>query len=296
MLGRVMIGLALAVVGTAQAQEISLRLATQGALNVSTAATHVADGAHFCSAAPDPWRTPDERDPRGPPYPFYRLIYGQLSAEAEPEKPGPSLGLTLSNYLPTVREHSDPSNDSIELMIAGRHFVGHVGLDDPAYRFAVTFREDRRGGGFVAHHLHESGTGDARLDVEGSWECPPVAADLPETAVAEHRLFPGAVPAHGEGIALRLSRSDIPCVDRRCAAWRVTDETTGDAYLARVDFRRVRLARAVRESAEQRLVDLLVSAEVRAGRPPRVVVTALSGVLPRAPPPAADAAAEHAGR
>jgi hypothetical protein len=296
MLGRAAIGLALAVVGSAQAQEVSLRLATRGALTITAAATHVADGAHFCSAAPDPWRTPDERDPRGPPYPFYRLIYGQDSPEAEPEKPGPSLGLTLSNYLPSVREHSDPNNDSIELTIEGRHFVGHVGLDDPAYRFAVTFREDRRGGGFVAHHLHENGTGDARLDVEGSWECPAVAADLPEAEVAEHRLFPGAVPAHAEGVALRLSRSDIPCVDRHCAAWRVTDEATGDAYLARVDFRRVRLARTVREHAEQRLVDLLVDAEVRAGRPPRVIVIALSGVLPRSAPFAADAAAEHAGR
>jgi hypothetical protein len=296
MLGRVAIGLAFTVMGTAQAEEVSLQLATHGAVTMTATAEHAADTAHFCSAAPDPWRTPDERDPRGPPYPFYRLIYGQDSPGAEPEKPGPSIGLTLSNYLPSAREHSDPSNDSIELTVEGRHFVGHVGLGDPSYRFAVTFREDRRGGGFVAHRLHENGTGTALLDIEGSWECGAVAADLPESAVAEHRLFPGAVPAHADGVFLRLSRSDIPCVDRRCAAWRVTDEATGDAYLARVDFRRVRLARSVRRHAEQRLVDLLVSAEVRAGRPPRVVVIALSGVLPRPAVVAADAPTKAAAR
>ena len=296
MLGRVAIGLAVTVMGTAQAEEVSLQLATHGAVTMTATAEHATDTAHFCSAAPDPWRTPDERDPRGSPYPFYRLIYGQDLPEAEPEKPGPSIGLTLSNYLPSVREHSDPSNDSIELTVEGRHFVGHVGLGDPSYRFAVTFREDRRGGGFVAHHLHENGTGTALLDIEGSWECSAVAADLPESAVAEHRLFPGAVPAHADGVVLRLSRSDIPCVDRRCAAWRVTDEATGDAYLARVDFHRVRLARSVRRHAEQRLVDLLVSAEVRAGRPPRVVVIALSGVLPRPAAVAPDAPTRAAAR
>jgi hypothetical protein len=169
-------------------------------------------------------------------------------------------------------------------------------MRDPGYSFAVNYRADRRGGGFVAHHLRENGTGAGTLDLEGNWECPPVAADPPAREVAVHALFAGAVPAHPDPIPLRLSRSDIPCVDRGCAGWRVTDEQTGLVFLARVDLSRLHLARPLRRQAEQGQVELLVGARVGHGNPPRVIALELDGVQPapaappEEPPPVPEAA------
>jgi hypothetical protein len=288
----------LAPAGPVRAQdEVRLHLVAHGALEADAVAAHGLDRAHFCSAAADPWAAPDIPDERPTPFPFYRLVFGQAGPEDEPARPGPSLGVTLSNYFAAAREHSDPINDSIELVLAGRHFVGHADMRDPGYRFAVTYREDRRGGGFVARHLHEDGTGDGVLDVEGNWECPAVAADLPEREITVHRLFSGATPAHAEPSLYRVTRSDIPCLDRGCAAWRVTDEDSGNAYLARVDFRRLRLARNLRRLAQAGIVDLLVAGEVHRGNPPRLEPRQLQGVVPNplaAPSAITSASAEPA--
>ena len=277
--------LALVAPLAAQADEVRVRLIAHGGVTVEAAAGHSSDAAHFCSAAADPWTAPDLPDPRGTPFPFYRLVFGQGAAGADLDAPGPSIGLALSNYAPDAGAHSDPVNDSIEVVLNGRHFVGHAGMKDAGYRFAVTFREDRRGGGFVARHLHETGTGHATIDLEGNWECPPVAAGLPAQDVSVHRLFLGAVPARPDPIPLRLSRTGIPCVDRGCAGWRVTDEDTGTAYLARVDLSRLRLAARLRRAAERGQIDLLVGADVRRGAPPRVIALELQGVEPPPPPP-----------
>jgi hypothetical protein len=268
----------------ARAEEVRVHLIAHGAVEGEFVASHPIDGAHFCSAAPEPWSAPDGRDTRPAPFPFYRLVFGQDAPGAELARPGPSIGLALSNYFPAAREHSDPVNDSIELVLLGRHFVGHTHMRDPNYRFAVTYRDDQRGGGFVAHRLQESGTGHGTLDVEGNWECPPVAADLPEVEVSAHPLFPGAEPVLPEPTPLRVLRSDIPCVDRGCAGWRVTNDETGAAYLAIVDFTRLRLARLLREQAEAGQVQLLIGAAMRDGQPPRVVALRLAGVEPAHPP------------
>ena len=133
--------------------------------------------------------------------------------------------------------------------------------------------------------------------MEGTWECPPVAADLPEQTVSVHELFPGAVPARPDLTPLRIARFDIPCLDRGCAGWRVTDEDTGSAYLARVDFSRLRLARALRQQVERGEVDLLVGADVRRGDPPRVIALTLDGVAARrATPGRADAGGDPGRR
>ena len=275
----------LAAPTTTWAGDVRLHVTARGAVTADATMTHAIDGAHFCSAAPDPWTAPDLRDPRATPFPFYRLVFGQDGAEDAPAAPGPSLDLALSNYFAATRDHSDPINDSIEIVIAGRDFVGHAGLRDPGFRFAVSYRDDGAGGGFVARHLHEMAPGTGTLDVEGTWDCPPVAADLPEQAVGVHTLFGGAVPARPDPTPLRLARSDIPCLDRGCAGWRVTDEQTGAAYLARVDFTRLRLARALRRQAEHGEVALLIGADVRRGEPPRVTALVLDGVAPAAGPP-----------
>jgi hypothetical protein len=264
----------------AAADEVRIHLIAHGALEADASAAHAIDGAHFCSAAPNPWRKPDEADTRARPYPFYRLVFGQKAPTADLERPGPSIGLALSDYFAAARDHSNPADDSIEVVLEGHHFVGHAGLADPGYRFAVTYRDDRAGGGFVARHLHEVGTGRAVIDLEGNWECPPVVADEPEITVAEHRLFPGARPLLPSPHQLRLERSDIPCVDPGCASWRVTDDDSGDAFLARVDFRHLRLAAPLRREAEQGMIQLLVNAAIRPGRPPRVLPLQLAGVMP----------------
>jgi hypothetical protein len=270
----------------ARADEVWLHLTATGTVQADAAAVHARDGAHFCSAAPDPWTAPGARDDRTAPFPFYRLVFGQASPADEPESPGPSIGLALSDYAPAVRNHSDPANDSIELVIAGRHFIGHSGLTDPGYHFAVTYRADRHGGGFVARHLHEAGTGAGIIDVAGSWRCPPVAAGLPEVTVRAHRLFAGAVPVHAEATQLRLTRSG--------AGWQVIDQTTGEAFIARVDLRPLHLARSIRRQAESGRAALLVDATVRPGDPPLVVARLLAGVEPcTEPPPVMDAAVVH---
>jgi hypothetical protein len=278
----------LALAWPARAEEVSIHLVVHGALSADVTASHAVDTAHFCSAAAEPWIAPDLPDSRPTPYPFYRLIFGQPEAGAELARPGPSIGLVLSNYFTAARVHSDAVNDSVELVIQGRHFVGHADMRDPGYRFAVTYREDQMGGSFVARDLHESGSGHATLDAEASWQCPPVVADTPEHVVSSHVLFRGAVPVRPDPASLRLSRSDIPCVDRGCAGWRVTDEATGLAFLARVDFGRLRLARRLRRQASDGLVDLLVSGEVRRGDPPVVVPRQLDGVEPSIPAPVQD--------
>lgn len=279
--------------GAARADEVRLHLVAHGAIETETEAVHAVDHAHFCSAAAAPWQDPATADGRGSPFPFYRVVFGQDAPGADLARPGPSLGLAAANYFAAATAHSDPVNDSIEVLLNGRHFVGHADLGDPGYRLAIRYREDRRGGGFVARRLRETGGGAATLDLEGQWECPPVNADVPAQQVAVHALFRGAVPARPDPTPLRLSRTDIPCVDRGCAGWRATDEATGNAYLARVDLTHLRLARALRLLAERGEVDLLVEAEVRHGTPPRVVALALDGIAPTppaAPPPAPDRA------
>lgn len=273
----------------ARAEEVRIHLIAPGEAGATASAAHRVDDAHFCSAAADPWAAPDVPDRRSAPFPFYRLVFGQDEADADLDSPGPSVGLALSNYDPEARTHSDPVNDSIEVVLNGHHFVGHAGMNDPGYRLTVTFRADGRGGAFVAQRLQERGTGHATLDLQGDWECPPVAAGLLEQTIAVHRLFRGAVPARPDPVRLRLSHFDVPCLDRGCAAWRVTDEDTGDAYLARVDLSRLRLARRLRREAERGEVDLLIGAELRGGSPPRVVALRLEGVEPTPPPPEEEA-------
>lgn len=269
----------------ARAEQVTIHLVVQGSATTSVvAASHTVDDAHFCSAAADPWSAPDVPDTRGPPFPFYRLVFGQDEAEADLDSPGPSIGLALSDYDDETRTHSDPVNDSIEVMLNGHHFVGHADMGDPGYRLSVTFRPDGHGGAFVARRLHESGTGHAVIDLDGSWHCPPVAAGLPEQTISVHRLFRGAEPARPDPVRLRLTRFDVPCLDRGCARWRVTDEDSGDAYLARVDFSHLRLARRLRREAERGEVDLLIDARVRSSRPPLVTALALQGVEPGTSP------------
>jgi len=269
----------------AHAEEVQVTLVAQGALSAAASAASPIDGAHFCSAAADPWAAPDVPDERGPPYPFYRLVFGQAGPGARLARPGPSIGLTLSDYDPEFRDHADPVNDSIEVTLDGRHFVGHADMRAPGFRLAVTFRPDGRGGAFAAHGLRETDAGRATIDLAGTWTCPPVAAELPDITVTVHRLFPGAVAAHPDPIPLRVSRSAIPCLDHGCAHWRVTDDAEGTAYLARVDLSRLHLARRLRREAERGEIDLLVGARVVASTPPRVVALELQGIAP-APPPA----------
>ena len=264
----------------AQAEEVRLHLVVHGAVTAEITVTHAADSAHFCSAAAAPWTDPDTPDPRPSPYPFYRLVFGQSAPGADLDRPGPAIGLALSDYFTGARSHGDPVNDSIELVLAGRHFVGHSGMRDPAYRLAASYREDRRGGALMAQHLRETGGRQATLDLEADWQCPPVAADVPARTVSVHTLFAGAVPARPDPTPLRLRHSDIPCVDRGCAAWRVLDEASGIAYLARVDLRRLRLARGLLRLAQRGQVDLLVGADIRPGNPPRIVAVTLDGIEP----------------
>lgn len=269
----------------ARAEEVRIHLIAQDNAVATVSAAHRVDDAHFCSAAADPWTAPDVPDSRGAPFPFYRLVFGQDEADADLDSPGPSIGLTLSNYAPDARTHSDPVNDSIEVVLNGRHFVGHAEMNDPDYHLAITYRVDGRGGAFVARRLHETGTGHGTLDLRGEWQCPPVAAGLPEQTIAVHRLFAGAVPARPDPVRLRLTHSEIPCLDRGCARWRVTNEDNGETYLARVDLSRLRLARRLRREAERGEVDLLIGAEVRRGLRPRVIALILDGVEPAPPPP-----------
>lgn len=270
----------------ARAEEVRVHLIAHGGLTADATATSRLDAAHFCSAAADPWAAPDVPDERGPPYPFYRLVFGQNGADAGLARPGPAIGLALSDYDPEDHTHADPVNDSIEVMLDGHHFVGHADMDDPGFHLAVTYRADGRGGAFVALGLRESGTGHARINLAGTWTCPPVAAGLPDIDVSVHRLFKGATPILPEPIPLRVTRSSIPCLDRGCAGWRVTDEESGTAYLARVDLSRLHLARRLRREAERGEIALLIDARVVGSRPPRVIAIELQGVEPAPPPPA----------
>lgn len=282
----VLASLTAAPVAAAQAQEIRLRLIARGAITADVTVVHVADRAHFCSAAADPWTSPPTPDTRPTPFPFYRLVFGQAAPAADLARPGPSVDLTLSNYFAASRRHDDPINDSIELMLQDHHFVGHEKMADPGYRLTVTYRADGRGGSFVARRLAETETGHGTLDVQGAWECPPITSELPVQMVSVHRLFAGATPVRPAPVPLALSRSDIPCIDRGCAGWRVTDEDSGISYLARVDLSRLHLARRLRRQAERGEVTLLIGADVRRGDPPRVIARALEGIEPAPPLPA----------
>lgn len=275
--------LALLLPLAAQAEQVRISLIAHGGLTAEATATHALDDGHFCSAAADPWTAPDVPDERPPPYPFYRVVFGEDRPDAALARPGPSLGLTLSDYDQDERTHSDPLYDSIEVVLAGRHFVGHTDMRGPGFRLAVSYRPDGRGGAFVAEGLRESGTSHATIDLAGTWTCPPVAAGMPEVDVSVHNLFPGAVPARPDPTPLRITRSVIPCLDRGCARWRVTDEETGLAYLARVNLSRLHLAGRLKQEAEKGEITLLVGARVRKGAPPRVTAVELQGVEP-APP------------
>lgn len=278
--GLALLAIAIVAGSAVQAQELTLRLSASGDWQAQATAGHIVDGSHFCSAAPDPWSDPDGYDSRATPFPFYRVVFGQASPEDEPDSPGPSLGLALSNYFAAARQHSDPANDSIELVIEGRHFVGHAGLADPYYGIDVSFRDDRRGGSFVARHLHEDGTGSNVIDVVGDWQCAPVAADVPEVAVQAHTLFAGAQVLRAEPTHLRLQRTELICPPARCADWRVIDQGTGEAFMARVDLHRLHLARKLRQMAETGAVELMVDGAIKPGDPPRVVARMLAGVQP----------------
>lgn len=272
--------------GGAWADDVAVQVATIGDLQAAGSVRHDADEAHFCSAAPDPWADRAALDPRATPFPFYRVVFGQPSPRDELEGPGPSLGLAVSNYFAAARQHSARDLDSIELVIAGRHFVGHGGLDDPGYSLTVTFRDDGRGGGFAARRLHEIGAGGV-IDVAGNWQCGAVAAPAPEVAVRAHALFAGAEKLVAEPTHLRLRHAGAPCRAPVCADWQVIDQSSGDAYRARVDLRRLRLAAALLARAEAGELELLVDASVAPGDPPTVTAALLAGVLPTdAPPPA----------
>lgn len=281
---RVVIGLLVFLLPVAvRAERVQISLVARGGLTATASASHAADAAHFCSAAAHPWQAPDAPDERGPPYPFYRLVFGEGGPDADLARPGPSVALTLSNYAPDVKTHSDPVNDSIEVVLAGRHFVGHTDMQHPGFGLVVTYSPDGHGGALVAEGLRESGTGDATIDLTGAWTCPPVVATMNVINVTVHKLFPGAVPARPDPTPLRVTRSAIPCIDRGCAGWRVTDEDTGLAYLARVDLSRLQLATRLRQEAKQGEITLLIGGRLHPGSPPQVTALELQGVEP-APP------------
>lgn len=263
---------------------VRLRLVASGAVHMTAEAEAAVDGAHFCSAARDPWRAPNERDARPAPYPFYRVVFGQSAPDRTPDFPGPTMGLALSSYFARAREHSDPANDSIEIVLGGRHFVGHSGVTDPEYRLAATFRDDGEGGGVIASHLQENGTGNGMVDIAATWSCPRVSADMPEMALRTHALFSGATPVRAEPRQLRLFRFQESCKARiRCADWRAIDQSTGEAIAVRVSLRRLKLGRALRAWVDDGSVDLTVDADVSSDDPPRVVPYRLLGVQPHAP-------------
>lgn len=261
---------------TAAAEKMAIDLTVSGALQAPTRASHEPGIAHACTAAADPWAGSGEQlDERPPPYPFYRVIFGQRGAGAELDRPGPSLTLTLSDYAPGETQHEDPANDSIDVVLQGREFVGHSGLEDPDYRLSLTYLPDGRGGSFSARHLR--GPDDALIDIDGSWQCPRPQAEMNEVWVAPRPLFRGAQPAHAPLDQLRLFNTGKGCPRRHsCANWGVIEEATGSSYTARVDFAHIKLARSLRRKADRGKVDLLVDAEVRHGAPGAVLVVVKS--------------------
>jgi hypothetical protein len=266
--------------GPVSAQAIGFELTAKGAVAADVEVSHAVDAAHFCSAAADPWAGDRRVDIRPSPFPFYRVVFGQAGPAAELERPGPSLGIALSHWAPPggdgwVQDHEDPLNDTFELVLQGRLFVGHPGQAAPVPRLQFAWRDDGRGGGFLATGLQEIG-GDGRLTVEGSWSCPAIDTALPEVAVRAHRLFRGAVSASAAPPRLAYS------LHREGELWRAAGPD-GTAFVVAVDLRPLRLAPLLRGWAEAGKVVLLVNGEVRNGVPPRMVVRGLNGVMP-APP------------
>ena len=266
--------------GRAPAQTVSLELQTKGAVVATVEVSNPVDAAHFCSAAADPWGADRQVDTRPAPFPFYRVVYGQSGPDAELQQPGPSLGITLSHWVPPAADdgtgdHEDPLHDSFELVIEGRHFVGHAGLPDPAPRLQFAWRDDGRGGAFLVTGLQELG-GDGRLDAEGTWACPAIDQALPEVAVAPRPLFAGAVVASADPPLLPFALQRVG--DR----WRATGED-GAGFTAEADLSPLRLSPMLRAWADAGQTVLLVQGEMYDGDPPRLIARRLDGVTP-APP------------
>jgi hypothetical protein len=264
----------------ADRQTIGIDLRVRGAVDAQVAVKRPVDGANFCSAAADPWSADQTLDIRPAPFPFYRVVFGQPGPGAPLDRPGPSLGITLSRWLPPDRpgwaeEHQETANDTFDLVIEERHFVGHGGLSNPVPRMLFAWRDDGRGGGFLVTGLHEVG-GDGVLDVEGTWSCPPIDESLPEVSVVPRRSPPDAVPA-------TAAPPVLPFRLRRIGdAWWVT-APDGQARLVAPDLGRLRLAEPLRAGAERGQLVLLVQGELREGDPLRLVARHLQGVMP-APP------------
>jgi hypothetical protein len=263
--------------GTALAETpgISLEITARGAVTERFVASHRIDRAHFCSAAADPWRAPRGVDTRPAPFPFYRVAFGHPRRTAPPEAPGPSLALVLSRWAPPGtpgwREaHGDAAHDEIEVVLAGRRFAGRPGMAGP--RLMVAWRDDGQGGAFVATGLQEVG-GQERVDVEGIWSCPPI--ETTRSAVAPVPVL--APPGRAEAVPVREFM-----LRREGRAWRAT-APDGSRLRVRVSDGGLRLAPSVQRAAERGEVILLVQAEVLAGKPPRVRLRRLDGVLPARP-------------
>lgn len=260
----------------ARAELLTVDLHASGAVIVNIEMAHDLDAAHFCAASADPWG-PDHRvDPRPPPYPFYRVVFGQAGPAAALERPGPSLSISLSHWEPPggqgwVEDHEDQGRDRFDLVVDGRHFTGGPGLEPPP-RLQFAYRDDGKGGAFLATGLHEE-EGEGRLDVEGTWSCPEIDLSLTEVTVAQHPLFKGSIPATAAPPRLRLS------LHRDGRKWRATGED-GRAFPTEVDLRALRLAPNLLAWAEAGQVVLLVEAEVTGGRRARVVAQRLDGVMP----------------
>lgn len=264
----------------ADPQTIGIDLRVHGAVDAQVAVKRPVDGANFCSAAADPWSADQTLDIRPAPFPLYHVVFGQPGPGAPLDRPGPSLAITLSHWLPPDRpgwteEHEAPATDSFDIVIDERHFVGHGGLADPVPRMLFAWRDDGRGGGFLVTGLHEVG-GDGVLNVEGTWSCPPIDESLPEVSVAPQPSPPGAVPA-------TAGPPVLPFRLRRIGdAWWVT-APDGEARLVSPDLGRLRLAATLLAGAEHGQLVLLVQGQLREGDPLRLVAHRLQGVIP-APP------------
>jgi hypothetical protein len=267
----------------APASVMTLHLRASGAIKADVTLTHPIDSAHFCSVAADPWAAPPGQiqplDTRPPPFPFYRVIWGQSRAGGELARPGPSLGLALAGWTPGARTHADRTDDSVELVLQGRHFVGHAGLADQAWRLLASWDEDGRIGAFVAAPLLEVAgpgrPGGAILDLEGSWRCPPVQAEPAGPAPPPLAAAPVEAPrAHAAAPEVRTL-----VVFRTGRTWRMQEDGRS-AQAAVVELRPLRLAPSLSREAARGEIELVVVAEVFAGHPPRVVARRLLGVQP----------------
>ncbi|CAH2600216.1 conserved protein of unknown function [Rhodovastum atsumiense] len=267
--------LGLAPGGPASGQTIGFELRASGAIEATIAASHAMDAAHFCSAAADPWGGDRRIDIRPAPFPFYRMVFGQSGPGEKLASPGPSLAITLSRWSSPahpgwIEDHEDPANDSVEVLLDGRHFVGHAELPEPGSRLQFAYRPDGAGGGFLARGLRELG-GQGVLDIEGTWSCPPIDTALPEVVVGVRPLFAAAsATAIVPVLPFRLRH--------RGEAWQAVGPD-GEAFAVTVRFVQPR-PDAVLGWAGRGEVDLLVEAELQGGAPPELVVRRLTGMLP----------------